>query len=87
VHDVPTKFGAVRLYQHGPDRGVPVVLIHGFFLTSAMWWGQVEGLTSDFADYAMDMFAARFAIRTAMQPRQLVSSEGRAAQQNQLRPH
>ena len=55
VHDVPTKFGSVRVYQHGPDRGVPVVLIHGFFLTSAMWWGQVEGLTGDFTVYAMDM--------------------------------
>jgi len=33
VHDVPTEFGTVRVYQHGPDDGVPVVLIHGFFLT------------------------------------------------------
>jgi pimeloyl-ACP methyl ester carboxylesterase len=55
VHDVPTKFGNVRVYQHGPDRGMPVVLIHGFFLTSAMWWEQVAGLTSDFTVYAMDM--------------------------------
>ncbi len=55
VHDVPTEFGTVRVYQHGPDAGVPVVLIHGFFLTSAMWWDQVAGLTSDFTVYAMDM--------------------------------
>lgn len=55
VHDVPTKFGNVRVYQHGPDQGVPVVLIHGFFLTSAMWWDQVAGLTSDFTVYAIDM--------------------------------
>jgi len=55
VHDVPTEFGTVRVYQHGPDRGVPVVLIHGFFLTSAMWWGQVAGLTGDFTVYALDM--------------------------------
>ena len=55
VHDVPTKFGTVRVYQHGPDGGVPVVLIHGFFLTSAMWWDQVAGLTSNFTVYAMDM--------------------------------
>ncbi|WP_319450016.1 MULTISPECIES: alpha/beta hydrolase [unclassified Mycobacterium] len=55
VHDVPTKFGTVRVYQHGPDGGVPVVLIHGFFLTSAMWWNQVAGLTSDFTVYAIDM--------------------------------
>ncbi|MGB3486380.1 MAG: alpha/beta hydrolase [Mycobacterium sp.] len=34
---------------------MPVVLIHGFFLTSAMWWHQVAALTSDFTVYAMDM--------------------------------
>lgn len=55
MHDVSTKFGAVRVYQHGPDGGVPVVLIHGFFFTSAMWANQVAGLTSDFTVYVMDM--------------------------------
>lgn len=55
VHDVPTKFGGVRVYQHGPDRGVPVVLIHGLFLTSAMWWEQVASLTNDFTVYTLDM--------------------------------
>jgi hypothetical protein len=55
VHDIPTEFGTVRVYQHGPDGGAPVVLIHGFFLTSAMWWEQVTGLTGDFTVYAMDM--------------------------------
>lgn len=55
VHDVPTNFGTVRVYQHGPNHGVPVVLIHGFFLTSAMWWDQVAGLRSDFTVYAFDM--------------------------------
>ncbi|MGV0718336.1 alpha/beta hydrolase [Mycolicibacterium sp. XJ662] len=55
VHDVPTRFGTVRVYQHGPADGVPVVLIHGFFLTSAMWWEQVAGLASDFTVYTLDM--------------------------------
>ncbi|MUL47562.1 alpha/beta hydrolase [Mycobacterium sp. CBMA293] len=55
VHDVPTKFGVVRVYRHGPINGVPVVLIHGFFLTSAMWANQVAGLTSDFTIYLVDM--------------------------------
>jgi pimeloyl-ACP methyl ester carboxylesterase len=55
VHDVPTIFGTFRVYQHGPDRGVPVVLIHGFFLTSAMWWNQIADLTNDFTIYALDM--------------------------------
>ncbi|MFI5508350.1 alpha/beta fold hydrolase [Mycobacterium sp. NPDC051804] len=55
VHDVQTNAGTVRVYQHGPDGDVPVVLIHGFFLTSAMWWDQVAGLTDDFTVYALDM--------------------------------
>jgi pimeloyl-ACP methyl ester carboxylesterase len=55
VHDVETEFGTVRVYQHGPSAGEPVVLVHGFFLTSAMWWEQVAGLTSDFTVYVMDM--------------------------------
>lgn len=38
VHDIRTEFGEVRVYQHGPAGGPPVVLIHGFYLTSAMWW-------------------------------------------------
>lgn len=54
IHDVPTEFGTVRVYQHGPDRGVSVVLIHGFFLTSAMWWEQVADLTRDFTVYVVD---------------------------------
>ncbi len=54
VHDVSTEFGTVRVYQNGPDRGVPVVLIHGFYLTSGMWWKQVADLATDFTVYAMD---------------------------------
>jgi pimeloyl-ACP methyl ester carboxylesterase len=55
VHDVLTEFGTVRVYQHGPDGGVPVVLLHGLYLTSAMWANQVSGLTSGFTVYALDM--------------------------------
>lgn len=55
VHDTPTEYGTVRVYQHGPAGGVPVVLIHGFFLSSAMWWQQIADLTSDFTVYAMDV--------------------------------
>lgn len=54
VHDVSTEFGTVRVYQHGPDRGVSVFLVHGFFLTSAMWWEQVSDLAGNFTVYVMD---------------------------------
>jgi pimeloyl-ACP methyl ester carboxylesterase len=55
VHDVATEFGSVRVYQYGHDHGVPIVLIPGFFLTSAMWWAQIRELAGDFTIYAMDM--------------------------------
>ena len=54
-HDIDTEFGTVRVYQHGRSGGEPVVLVHGFFLTSAMWWEQVAGLTDEFTVYALDM--------------------------------
>ena len=55
VRDVPTEFGTVRVCQHGPDHGVPIALLHGFFMTSGMWWAQAADLTNDFTVYAMDM--------------------------------
>lgn len=55
VHDIPIEVGTVRVYQHGPTGGVPVVLIHGFFLSSAMWYGQIADLADDFTVYAMDV--------------------------------
>lgn len=55
VHDVPTPFGTVRVYQHGPDGGVPVLLVHGFYLSSAMWWEQTAGLAPELTVYALDM--------------------------------
>ncbi|VEG41377.1 alpha/beta hydrolase [Mycolicibacterium flavescens] len=55
VHDVWTPFGTVRVYQHGSRGRVPVVLIHGFYLTSAMWWEQVAPLADDFSVYTIDM--------------------------------
>ena len=55
VHDVPTEFGVVRVYQHGSDGGTPVVLLHCFWATSAMWAEYVSSLTSDFTVYTVDL--------------------------------
>ncbi|MGE2728229.1 alpha/beta fold hydrolase [Mycolicibacterium vaccae] len=55
VYDIATEFGTNRVYRYGDGRGVSVVLIHGFFLTSAMWWAQIEGLADDFTLYTIDM--------------------------------
>jgi len=74
VNDVPTTFGTVRVYQHGPDGGVPVVLVHGYFLSSAMWWDQVAGLTGDFTVYAMDVLGqlrSKRSVENDVYPRRL----------------
>lgn len=55
VHDVPTEFGVVRVYQHGPAGGIPVVLLHCFWATSAMWAEHVSALTNDFTVYTVDL--------------------------------
>lgn len=55
VHDVPTEFGVVRVYQHGPDSGIPLMLLHCFWATSAMWAEYVPVLTSDFTVYTVDL--------------------------------
>lgn len=55
VHDVPTESCAVRVYQHGSDGGIPVVLLHCFWATSAMWAEHVPALTNEFTAYTLDL--------------------------------
>jgi len=55
THDVQTEFGVVRVYQHGPDGGVPLVLLHCFWATSAMWAEHIPALTGEFTVYTVDM--------------------------------
>lgn len=55
VHDVPTEFGVVRVYRHGSSDGVPVVLLHCFWATSAMWAEYVSALSGDFTVYTVDL--------------------------------
>lgn len=55
THDVTTDFGVVRVYQHGPSGGVPLVALHCFWATSAMWAEHIPALTGDFTVYTVDM--------------------------------
>jgi pimeloyl-ACP methyl ester carboxylesterase len=55
VHDVRTEFGVVRAYQHGPEGGISLVLLHCFWATSAMWAEHVPALTGDFTVYTVDL--------------------------------
>ncbi len=55
THDVATAFGIVRVYQHGPDGGIPVVLLHCFWATSAMWAEHIPALVGEFTVYTVDL--------------------------------
>jgi pimeloyl-ACP methyl ester carboxylesterase len=55
IRDLPTEFGVVRVYQHGPDGGIPVVLLHCFWATSAMWADHVAALIGEFTVFTIDM--------------------------------
>lgn len=52
--DVDTRFGATRVYRHGPDRGAPIVLLPAFWATSAMWAPNTAGLAVDHPVYSVD---------------------------------
>jgi pimeloyl-ACP methyl ester carboxylesterase len=52
---VQTAFGVVRVYRHGPDGGVPLVLLHCFWATSALWVEHIRALTSEFTVYTVDL--------------------------------
>ncbi len=55
THDVTTDFGVVRIYQHGPTGGVPLVALHCFWATSAMWTEHIPALTGHFTVYTVDL--------------------------------
>jgi pimeloyl-ACP methyl ester carboxylesterase len=52
--DVPSAFGTTRVQVCGPDRGTPLVLLHGGGATSTVWFANVEALSRDRRVYAVD---------------------------------
>lgn len=72
IHDVPTEFGVVRVYQHGPDGGIPVVLLHCFWATSAMWAEHVPALKGEFTVYTADLLGQPGA---SMQSKSMTSAQ------------
>ena len=53
-HDVPTRYGQVRVHRHGPDGGPPIVLLHGRNATMAMWEPNVAALAAAHPVYTVD---------------------------------
>jgi len=52
--DVPSAYGTTRVHVCGPDRGTPLVLLHGGGATSTVWFANIEALSRDRRVYAID---------------------------------
>lgn len=55
VRDFDTRFGITRVYRYGPDHGPPIVLLHAFWATSAMWAPNVAALALNHPVYSIDI--------------------------------
>jgi pimeloyl-ACP methyl ester carboxylesterase len=55
THDVPTKFGSVRVYRFGPAEGEPMVLLRGRAGTAVMWRPNIEAFAEGHPVYAVDL--------------------------------
>ena len=53
--DVPTRFGTTHVVTSGPDDGAPLVLLHGYMATSAMWAPNIAAFSKDHRVYAVDV--------------------------------
>jgi len=53
--DVPSAYGTTRVQVCGrPDRGTPLVLLHGGGATSTVWFANIAALSQDRRVYAID---------------------------------
>jgi pimeloyl-ACP methyl ester carboxylesterase len=52
---VPTRWGQAHVLACGPHQAPPLVLLHGFFATAAMWYANVATLSRHFRVYAPDV--------------------------------
>ncbi len=53
--DVPGRFGSTHVIVSGPRQAPPLVLLHGYAATSAMWAPNVADLAQDHRVYAIDV--------------------------------
>jgi pimeloyl-ACP methyl ester carboxylesterase len=52
--DLKTAFGKAHVIISGPQRGNPLVLLHGMNASSTMWYANVKELSKDHRIYAID---------------------------------
>lgn len=56
-HDLKTSFGKVHVIISGPERGNPLVLLHGMNASSTMWYPNIKALSEKYRTYAIDYIA------------------------------
>jgi len=53
--EIPTRFGMTHVLTCGSKDAPPLVLLHGYFVTLAMWLSNVADLSKDYRVYAIDV--------------------------------
>ena len=53
--EIPTRFGMTHVLTCGPKDAPPLVLLHGYFVTLAMWLSNVADLSKEYRIYAIDV--------------------------------
>ena len=53
--DVPGRFGMTHIIVSGPKNAPPLVLLHGYMATSAMWAPNIADFSRDHRVYAIDV--------------------------------
>lgn len=52
---VPTGFGETHVIASGPQDAPPIVFLHAFFATAAVWYPNAGGLSNKYRTYAVDI--------------------------------
>ena len=52
---IPTSFGETHVIASGPENAPPIIFLHAFFATAAVWYPNAGGLSQNFRTYAVDI--------------------------------
>jgi len=54
-NEIPTRFGTTHVVVSGPKDAPPLVLLHGFLMTTNMWLPNVADFSKEYRVYAIDV--------------------------------
>lgn len=75
VHDVPTRFGSVRVYRFGQANAKPLLLLPGRSASTPMWEPNLTGLAAYRTVYTVDLLGEP---GKSVQTKAITSAEGQA---------